>query len=149
MTDVNSRAGRIASLYPMAWASSRPTSGVFPRQTRLRRQGPLTNFGTAVTSPMDSGASTNAMSAPAWSALFARRIASSNPSTARASVRAMTRKSGSCLAAQRNLMWLPAGGLYSRSGNRDHSEGQVTSAQGGSQGKVSTIRIGILGCKLH
>src|SRR5579875_246703 len=96
---VKRSAGRIASLYPMHCASSSAISGVLPRHTRLSRQGPLTSLGTAETSSRVSGASTNAISAPTSSAALARRMASAKPSTARASVRAMIRKSGSWRAA--------------------------------------------------
>src|SRR5207302_724829 len=60
----------------------------------INRHGPLTRRGTAATSSTVCGASTKAMSAPAAIAALARAIASSKPATARASVRAMTRKSG-------------------------------------------------------
>src|SRR5216683_705347 len=83
----------------MRSASPNATSGVLPRQTTLRRHGPLTRRGTAATSSTVCGASTNAMSAPAASAALARRTASSKPSTARLSVRAMTMKSGSRFGA--------------------------------------------------
>ena len=82
----------------MLSASSRATSGVLPRHTMFSMHGPLTSRGTALTSSSVCGASTKAMSAPASIAALARRIASSKPSGARESVRAITMKSGSALA---------------------------------------------------
>src|SRR5215469_8041409 len=62
-------------------------SGVLPPRTTLSRQGPLTRRGTAETSSSVSGASTNAISAPAAKAELARAIASSKPATARVGAR--------------------------------------------------------------
>src|SRR5262249_23011485 len=81
-TQVKRRPGTIASRYPISRAVPRSISGVLPRRTRLRRQGPMTRFGTAASSSTVWGASTNAMSAPADSAALARLIASSKPATA-------------------------------------------------------------------
>ena len=73
--------------------------GVLPPCTIFSMQSPFTSFGMAATSSALVGDSKNARSAPASSAALTRAIASSNPFTVRASLRAMITKSGSCRAA--------------------------------------------------
>jgi len=57
ITDVNNRAGRIATLYPMAWASSRPICGVIPRRSAWRSGGGSAPLGGSKALPGGRGRS--------------------------------------------------------------------------------------------
>ncbi|CFN82054.1 Uncharacterised protein [Bordetella pertussis] len=79
--------------------------GVLPPTTILTSSGWLSSCGSLPTSSWSTIASTNRMSAPASAKRRARSMAASKPSTARASVRAMMRKSSSRRASAAALIF--------------------------------------------
>src|SRR5579883_1570052 len=92
--------GKMTIRNPRARRRSSPRGGVLPPSAQLNRRGVSGKArATASTSSSSWGASTNRTSAPASRYRRARSMAAPRPSTARASVRAITRKSGDRRAA--------------------------------------------------